>query len=146
MTYALIKNGAVTEYPVYEGEIRLRFPGTSFPIPFEPPADYEPVADVQQPEIDHTKNVADGTPELVDGVWTRKWIITDATSEQLAERTSAKAQEVRGERNRLLAACDWTQLADAPVDAAEWAVYRQALRDLSGQPDFPWEVTWPEQL
>ena len=31
--------------------------------------------------------------------------------------------------DRLLAASDWPQLPDAPVDAAAWADYRQALRD-----------------
>jgi hypothetical protein len=29
-----------------------------------------------------------------------------------------------------LARTDWTQVADAPVDKAAWATYRQALRDL----------------
>lgn len=29
-----------------------------------------------------------------------------------------------------LARTDWTQVADAPVDAVAWATYRQALRDL----------------
>ena len=32
-------------------------------------------------------------------------------------------------RGRLLAACDWTQLPDAPVDRDAWATYRQQLRD-----------------
>ena len=32
-------------------------------------------------------------------------------------------------RNRLLVDSDWTQLPDAPVDAAAWANYRQQLRD-----------------
>jgi hypothetical protein len=36
---------------------------------------------------------------------------------------------VRNERNRLLAASDWTQVADAPVDREAWATYRQQLRD-----------------
>ena len=36
---------------------------------------------------------------------------------------------MRRERDRLLAASDWTQVADAPVDRAAWAAYRQALRD-----------------
>lgn len=43
--------------------------------------------------------------------------------------------EVRAKRNRLLAESDWTQAADSPLtDAkkAEWATYRQALRDLMG--------------
>lgn len=35
----------------------------------------------------------------------------------------------RHHRNRLLAASDWTQLPDAPVDRQAWADYRQALRD-----------------
>ena len=33
-------------------------------------------------------------------------------------------------RDKELSNTDWTQVADAPVDQAAWAVYRQALRDL----------------
>jgi hypothetical protein len=33
-------------------------------------------------------------------------------------------------RDGELAATDWTQLPDAPVDKEAWAEYRQALRDL----------------
>ncbi|PIW54632.1 MAG: hypothetical protein COW16_10335 [Sphingomonadales bacterium CG12_big_fil_rev_8_21_14_0_65_65_10] len=50
----------------------------------------------------------------------------------------------RGERDRRLAASDWTQLPDAPLTEAEraaWASYRQALRDLdltgTGWPEAP---------
>jgi len=50
---------------------------------------------------------------------------------------------VRQERNALLAASDWTQVADAPVDQAAWATYRQELRDITSQDTFPSEVTWP---
>ena len=41
-----------------------------------------------------------------------------------------KLEQVRLWRNAELAATDWTQVADAPVDASAWAAYRQALRDL----------------
>jgi phage tail protein X len=41
-----------------------------------------------------------------------------------------KLRQVRLWRNSELARTDWTQVADAPVDALAWAVYRQALRDL----------------
>ena len=57
--------------------------------------------------------------------------------------TAAKVAEVRAERNAKLTASDWTQVADAPVNKAAWATYRQALRDISGQPGFPWSVEWP---
>ena len=50
---------------------------------------------------------------------------------------------IRAERDRLLAASDWTQVADAPVDAAVWAVYRQALRDVPQDYATPDEVVWP---
>jgi hypothetical protein len=38
-------------------------------------------------------------------------------------------ERLRIHRDRLLAASDWTQVADAPVDQQAWAVYRQQLRD-----------------
>ena len=41
-----------------------------------------------------------------------------------------KIDQVRLWRNVQLAQTDWTQVADAPVDAAAWATYRQQLRDL----------------
>jgi hypothetical protein len=50
----------------------------------------------------------------------------DATNEQ-------KWEQIKSWRNAQLAACDWTQLSDAPVDKAAWATYRQALRDLPAQ-------------
>lgn len=54
-------------------------------------------------------------------------------------------EAVRGERHRRLAACDWTQVADAPVDAAAWAAYRQQLRDIPQTFDDPDQVVWPEE-
>ena len=57
----------------------------------------------------------------------------------------AQWDAVRQERNNILSSCDWTQLPDAPltnVQTADWAVYRQALRDITAQPD-PFSVNWP---
>ena len=144
MTYAKIKNGAVAEYPVYEGEIRLRYPNVSFPSPFVAPEGYVPVADVVPPAYDYRKNVTEGTPLLVDGVWTRNWVVADASREEIAQRTEAQWTSVRNQRNAKLAACDWTQLPDAPVDVAAWAEYRQALRDITDQSD-PFNIVWPQE-
>ena len=54
-----------------------------------------------------------------------------------------KAEEVRKERDRLLADSDWTQVPDAPLDQAAWATYRQALRDVPEQAGFPSDINWP---
>jgi len=56
------------------------------------------------------------------------YLYPDATDEQ-------KLDQVRNWRNAQLAATDWTQVADAPVDASAWAAYRQALRDLPANID-----------
>jgi len=56
------------------------------------------------------------------------------------------AAQVRAERDVRLAACDWTQLPDAPLDdvqRAAWATCRQGLRDVPQQPGFPGAVEWP---
>ena len=57
--------------------------------------------------------------------------------------------EGRGIRDGLLTATDWTQIADAPLDVgsptkrAEFATYRQELRDLpTTYPDYS-TVVWP---
>lgn len=52
--------------------------------------------------------------------------------------------EIRTQRNERLAACDWTQLPDAPVNVLPWAIYRQALRDITQQTD-PFNITWPQE-
>jgi len=53
-------------------------------------------------------------------------------------------RELRSERNGRLAASDWTQVDDAPVDKAAWATYRQALRDLPANTTDPLNPVWPE--
>jgi hypothetical protein len=46
-------------------------------------------------------------------------------------------------RDRELTASDWTQVADAPVDQAAWATYRQALRDLPASNTDPRKIVAP---
>ena len=53
------------------------------------------------------------------------------------------AESVRAERNRRLAETDYTCLADRQPNDAMIA-YRQALRDITKQTGFPYEVRWPE--
>ena len=74
----------------------------------------------------------------VDQSWSRT--ATPPSPEQAAAAA-------RTNRNGLLAASDWTQVADAPLTADEksaWKAYRQALRDITGQAGFPESIDWPE--
>jgi len=65
------------------------------------------------------------------------------TAEELAEVETEAWRNLRIERNRLLVASDWTQVADASVDNLEWAGYRQALRDLPANTTDPSNPVWP---
>jgi hypothetical protein len=81
---------------------------------------------------------------LTNGVWTQQYLVTELATEEAAEKSDAQAAQVRTMRGKLLIDSDWTQVADAPVDKAVWATYRQALRDITEQEGFPWDVQWPQ--
>jgi len=54
--------------------------------------------------------------------------------------------KVKNKRNKLLTACDWTQLPDSPLSTeskTQWATYRQLLRDVPQQSVEPENVVWP---
>lgn len=87
-------------------------------------------------------DVAD--PVYGDQGWAQAWVVQDKTEAELAAETEAQTAQIRSERNVKLTISDWTQVLDAPVDQAAWAAYRQALRDITAQDGFPWDVTWPE--
>lgn len=53
---------------------------------------------------------------------------------------------VRVRRDRLLASCDWVvsrALETGSPVPEPWLIYRQALRDITNQPD-PIKLTWPK--
>jgi hypothetical protein len=83
----------------------------------------------------------EGEPEQRNGGWWQTW--REVPVEPPQRDMDALRAAVRADRNARLAACDWTQLADAPVNALAWAQYRQALRDVPSQDGFPWDVLWP---
>ena len=56
------------------------------------------------------------------------------------------ANQIRDQRNKLLASTDWTLCNDSPLSDEQkeaYKVYRQALRDITKQEDFPHHVDWP---
>lgn len=146
--HALIENGAVKQYPYGIGQLKAANPLTSFPAQAndEMLASYgvQRVFFSTPPELTDTQVLEEGTPVFSEGLWRQVWAVRDLTAEEVASRNDAQAAAVRADRNAKLSASDWTQVADAPVDKAAWAAYRQALRDITAQAGFPWNVTWPE--
>ena len=87
---------------------------------------------------------ADGV-EQIEGKWYTKYSVTNMDVDAITVKDAEQAASVRQQRTEKLKDSDWTQVADAPVDQAAWATYRQALRDISGQEGFPWTIDWPTQ-
>lgn len=72
---------------------------------------------------------------------TFSWVDSRTSEQKLNDAWEA----VREERNALLAATDYTQLADAPAAVkAAYATYRQQLRDITQQSN-PNNVLWPTE-
>lgn len=146
--YILAPNAVIGKYPYSIGDLRRDNPQTSFPA--KPTdallAEYNvfPVERTDIPVVDYTQSVTEADPQHIKGKWVQAWTITDLTAEQIAQIEADQWANVRSERNVKLAACDWTQLPDAPVDAAAWSVYRQALRDITTQSD-PFNIVWPQE-
>ena len=59
-----------------------------------------------------------------------------------ADNTAFLASEIRRKRNKALLASDWMGCTDVKM-TSEWRTYRQELRDITDQPDFPNDVTFP---
>ena len=79
-------------------------------------------------------------------------IVTDNTAVWLAyaetQEVNQLATDVRTQRDKLLYDTDWTQVDDAPisdVDRESMRQYRQALRDITSQDGFPYNVKFPEK-
>jgi hypothetical protein len=157
MQIRIRQTGAV----MYEQEFRALFPNTGFPAQLTEAIINEFGGDVvfEGPQATggtvYQYSQAAGVEEI-NGKWYTKYILgpvfadtEEATAaEQEAAYKAAKdaeqAKSVRQQRGEKLKDSDWTQVADASVDQAAWATYRQALRDVTQQSGFPWTITWPE--
>jgi hypothetical protein len=118
------------EYPRHIGDIQIDPAGM---------ADYAHVEWVDPPEFDPlTQTRTQLQPQRQGDQWFMVWQVAQIPDAEMAAK-------VRKDRNQKLKDSDWTQVADAPVDKAAWAAYRQELRDISSQTGFPWDITWPVQ-
>lgn len=78
--------------------------------------------------------------ETIVNCSTGEVFVTPPTPE---EELALAWRSLRSKRDNLLSGSDWTQIADAPVDQAAWAAYRQTLRDLPANTADPFNPVWP---
>lgn len=71
--------------------------------------------------------------------------VFDYLIERWTEVVGADTRAILAKRAKLLSDSDWTQIPDVPLPSRQaWAQYRQALRDITGQPGYPMRIVWPE--
>ena len=149
-----------------QGEIRKLNPNVSLPKVWNSNVydtlGIDPVFETPKPDTtgDYKVVVRDGAEQDSNGNWVQKWVERDMFSDTTedgvnttkaeheaayqAQLDSDAAASMRDERDRKLAATDWMGLSDVTM-SAEWATYRQSLRDISAQEGFPHSVTWPTE-
>jgi ASC-1-like (ASCH) protein len=75
-------------------------------------------------------------------------VIRKKTNEEIQEELDSKANNIRYNRNKKLEDSDWIiikHIEKSVQNIEEWKEYRQLLRDITIQENFPVEVVWPEQ-
>lgn len=88
----------------------------------------------------------DWPDDLEDYIVENGVLTLKSQSEIESIKATKDTHKLRSMRDVLLTACDWTQAVDSPLsDAkkAEWATYRQQLRDLPANTPDPANPTWP---
>ena len=75
-----------------------------------------------------------------------EWVAEGNTAEA-AEEYVITWDEIRATRDQILRDTDWTMTSGATVDQAQWAAYRQVIRDIpqTYKDKTPDDVVWPTQ-
>lgn len=154
-----------------QGEIRRSMPNTSLPRVWT--ADIceflgiDPVLAAPAPAASGEYKVVsrNGVTQDANGNWVEAYVerdmfadyvdeegvtVTKASQEEAytANKDAEAATTARATRDGLIASCDWMAIKafeGGTTVSAEWATYRQALRDVSAQEGFPNDITWPEK-
>lgn len=97
---------------------------------------------VHDNEIVYWDAVTIGVPQPTESELNQGWFDWQAGAD---DRLWVK---IRTERDGKLRGSDWTHISDTPLAAgkkAEWATYRQSLRDIPQDFPSPGDVVWPAE-
>ena len=145
-----------------QGEIRKLNPNVSLPKVWNSNVydtlGIDPVLETPKPDTtgDYKVVVRDGAEQDANSNWVQKWVerdmFADTDDATKAEQEAAyqalvdaeAAANVRSQRDQKLKDTDWMGVSDVTM-SADWATYRQGLRDVPAQSGFPHTITWPSE-
>ena len=76
-----------------------------------------------------------------------EWKAIDGNEPEAADTETLTWDSIRSKRDQILRDTDWTMTTGATVDQAQWAAYRQVIRDIpqTYKDKTPDDVVWPTQ-
>lgn len=104
--YIKLKDGSIDKYPYFISQLRQDNKDTSFSAEMSDERlaewDVYPVIQTEQPQVDYTKDVVEGEPQLIDGNWTQIWNVTDKPQAEIdAITVELRAEAYRNESDPL---------------------------------------------
>jgi len=148
--YVKVENNQIVQYPYSIEQFRADNSNISFPseISNEILANHSvyPVSNDPIPAYDPTTQrvVKSNTPILRDGEWIITKSVEQLTADQITSYTITASNRARIAITELLQETDWCAGSDVTM-SAEMTAYRQALRDIPQQNNFPHSISWPEK-
>ena len=130
-------NTDTLEYPIYEGDYRLKHPATSFPQEFEPEYPFAWVYETTQPQLENFEEGFKETTPVKDdyGVWLRQWEVYKLTADEISMKENSIKRFNKDTASRLLKETDWTQALDVSLNnKQEFIDYRAMLRAIAINP------------
>ena len=154
MTLIEIENNLPTKNKIAFDDFRRAHPNMSFGVPLDSAylfttfdvTTYELTTKPHESTAEKYFKFVEAPVLREDMSALQTWIQVPMDKDEKLVAYQVKVDEVKGKRDGMLIASDWTQLPDVTMLQTVkdgWAVYRQALRDISKQSGYPWMITWP---
>lgn len=136
-------NEQIDQYPYTVDDLRRDNPNVSFPkkVPEQMMGKFGMfvVHMSEAPSINSRVQTLSSDVQFIDGKWKQVWSVSNLPEDIASEN-------VRTQRDKMLEKTDWmvirSQETGTPV-SSNWSSYRQALRDITAQQGFPYQVNWP---
>lgn len=153
--FARIKDNQITEYPLTEWNIRerIRFFGSAPNFDVLLPADYVRVQEGSRPSPSGDEKLVEAQPVMLEGKWTRNWVVVPKSPEEIAEYASKieqdkidafernKAERIR-QANEIIARYNVGEIVYPTISLQDWQAYAQALSEVQYNEDSRL-IEWP---
>ena len=131
-------NTRTTEYPVFEHEIRRRYPTYSWAAVFTPPAEYAEVVDLNRPEYNPlTQRLIEHFPVNQSNKWIKQWEVVALTPAEIEHRFTDELYNLKNkfsaEVQQMLNAFARTRGYDDMSTACSYALSSNVVYKTEGQ-------------